>query len=265
MSHQGEPGGYGGNGGGAVFLNAPQINVHGNISANGAAGSAGIGADDPSSGGGGGGGGGIIIIQGDDVNLSSATLSANGGAGGVGGLGTGGQGKGGGGGGGGAGGRIKIFYCNASLYDSSTPTHLEDEGICGDGGGGKSAGAQGSNGITGIFYKNETTYDSEAFYEDSGYYESQVYDTGNATTCYGNISWDGATNDDTELTVKVRTSIHEEIEGNATLWQNSDAAASGQNLTDLTSVFDCQQYIQYRVELSTFDTTQTHRNLLAYA
>ena len=255
VSHQGEPGGYGGNGGGAVLLNAPQINIYGNISANGAAGSAGIGAD-LSSGGGGGGSGGIIIIQGGEVNLSSATLSANGGEGGTGGIGQG-PGDGGGGGGGGAGGRIKIFYGNASLYGSSTPTHHEVKGIGGDGGGGKTARAQGSNGTTGIFYENQTAYDSEAFYEDSGYYESRVFDTENSTTCYGNISWNSTTNDDTEIKVKLRTSIHEEIEGNSTLWGNCDTVTSGQNLTDLTSVFDCHQYIQYRVELSTYDTTQT--------
>lgn len=257
LSHQGQVGGYGGNGGGAVLLNAPLINVHGTISVNGAAGSAGFEAN-LASGGGGGGSGGIIIIQGDDVNLSSATLSANGGAGGTGGVIKVGNYDGGGGGGGGAGGRIKIFY-NASLYSNPALNHSVAFGIRGVGGAGMPAGDDGTNGTAGIFYENQTAYDSEAFYEDSGYYESRVFDTGNATTCYGNISWYGNTTDYTSITVKVRTSIREEMDDvNATLWANCDAVANGQNLTDLKkSVFNCQQYIQYHVELSTFDTTQT--------
>ncbi len=258
MPHQGTVGGSGGNGGGAVLLNAQQILVFGTIYADGATGSAGIGSANYSSGGGGGGSGGTIIIQGDDVNLSSATLSANGSAGGAGG--TDNKGAGGGGGGGGSGGRIKIFYGNSSFYDDPA---RDPSVTLGTGGAGGSAtpvvlsGTDGLVGSEGVFNKTETAYISGIFYEDSGFYESRVFDTGNTTTCYGNITWSEDTNDNTEIIVKVRTSIYEEIEGNATLWENCDEVAKGQNITDLDSAFDWHQYIQYRVELSTYDETMT--------
>jgi hypothetical protein len=256
--HQGQVGGDGGNGGGAVLLDAQQINIYGTISANGTEGALGLDAG-KAPGGGGGGSGGTIIIRGYEVNLSSARLYAQGGAGGSGGNGTGGQGKGGGGGGGGGGGRIKIFFDNTSLYDNATLSCTLVGGIGGAGGQGHQGddGKAGTNGTTSIRYENQTTYVTTLPYNTFGYYKSRVFDTGNTTTCYGNITWNGTTNESTEIIVKVRTSIHEEIEGNATLWENCDAVISGQNLTDLNSVFDCQQYIQYRVELSSYDTTMT--------
>lgn len=259
VPHQGTVGGSGGSGGGGVFLNAQQILVFGTIYANGAAGSAGIKAAE-ASGGGGGGSGGTIIIQGDEVNLSSAMLSANGGPGGDGGTGKGVT-YGGGGGGGGSGGRIKIFYGNSSFYENPAQDPSVALGTGGDGGSGSppaNDGADGSDGSDGVFFKNHTAYISGIFYKDRGFYESRVFDTGNTTTCYDNITWTGYTDDYTSITVKVRTSIYEEMEGgNATLWDNCDAVAKEQNLTDLNSVFDWHQYIQYRVELSTYDDTMT--------
>jgi hypothetical protein len=255
VPHQGTVGGSGGNGGGSVLLNAQQIIVHGAIYADGAAGSAGIGSANYSSGGGGGGSGGTILIQGDDVNLSSATLSANGSAGGAGGS---GKGDGGGGGGGGSGGRIKIFYGNT--YNNSPLIPHVDSGTGGAGGlqQKKLDGCPGDPGSGGVFNETKTAYISGIYYKDSGFYESRVFNTSSTTTCYYNITWNDNTTDYTSITVKVRTSIYEEMDDvNATMWQNCDAVASGQNLTELNSVFDWHQYIQYRVELSTYDDTMT--------
>ena len=245
--------GYGGGGGGGgVFLNAQQILVFGTIYANGAAGSSGIGAKDTSSGGGGGGSGGTIIIQGDDVNLSSATLSANSGAGGAGGTTQGTKSKGGGGGGG-SGGRIKIFYGNSSFYDDGPE---QDPSVAlGAGGTAVSDALPGDNGSEGVFNETETAYITGIYYKESGYYESSVFNTSSPTTCYYNITWGNDTNDYTSLTVRVRTSIYEEMDD--TMWENCDVVANGHNLTDLNSVFDWHQYIQYRVELFTYDETMT--------
>jgi hypothetical protein len=255
--HQGQVGGYGGHGGGAVFIDAAQIIIYGIISANGADGAPGSGATQ-ASGGGGGGSGGTITIRGYDINLSSATLSAKGGAGGDGGVSTKGGGYCGGGGGGGAGGRIKIFFDNESRYNASFSGDVCNGGTNGTGGSGKgTVGDPGVPGTDGAPYQNETTYISSTPHYTFGYYESRVFDTGNTTTCYGNITWSGHTDDYTSITVKVRTSIYEEMEGNATLWANCDAVASGQDLTNSNSVFDWHRYIQYRVELSTYDDTTT--------
>ena len=175
-----------------MLLDAPQISIYGNISVNGSYGAPGFEAD-KASGGGGGGSGGTIIIRGYEVNLSSARLYAQGGAGGAGGEKSTGQTYGGGGGGGGGGGRIKIFYDNTSLYDNATlsSTTLAG-GIGGAGGaGGNTDGQDGTTGNTSFIYENQTTYVSTHPYNTFGYYESRVYDTGNATTCYDNITWYG--------------------------------------------------------------------------
>jgi len=253
--HQGQVGGDGGHGGGAVFLDAARIIIFGNISADGADGADGSAAS-LASGGGGGGSGGTITIRGYNINLSDATLSASGGAGGNGGDYAGASPKAnGGGGGGGAGGRIKIFYDNTSRYNASFSGECAG-GAGGEGGNGNGApdGDPGDTGYNGTPYEKQTTYIASVPHFTFGYYESRVFDTGNTTTCYDNITWGGYTDDYTSITVNVRTSIYEEMEGNATLWANCDAVASGQNLTDLNSVFDWHQYIQYHVDFSLMKT-----------
>jgi len=47
------------------------------------------------------------------------------------------------------------------------------------------------------------------------------------------------------------------MEGNATLWENCDAVANGQDISGLNSAFDWHRYVQYRAELSTYDTSMT--------
>jgi hypothetical protein len=187
------------------------------------------------------------------MNLSSATFSAQGGDGGNGGISTSGPyHPDGGGGGAGAGGRIKIFYDDVSRYDNASLSHFLNGG---SGGSGYNAD-DGESGPDGIFNETETMYISTVPHYTSGYYNSSVYDTGYTTTCYGTISWIASTSAYTSLVIKVRTSISPNMTG-AALWENCPAVANGQDISELSSAFDRHRYIQYRAELSTYDTTTT--------
>lgn len=104
-------GGYGGNGGGALWIEAESITNAGVISANGEDGK--IYYNDSTAG---GAGGGILLYGGTVVNTGA--LKANGGGGGTVGCGTPGMCGQDDGGGGGSGGRIKIFY--GTLQNSGT-------------------------------------------------------------------------------------------------------------------------------------------------
>lgn len=250
---EGAAGGDGGDGGGAVLLDAAQITIAGDISADGSNGMPGAEAS-IAGGGGGGGSGGAIVIRGHDVSISG-TLSAKGGDGGVGGGGAPSEKCGGGGGGGGAGGRIKIFYENASYTPPSSSVVAGGAG--GTGGGGTHLGNSGDDGNGSFIYENETSYISSVPHYSSGYYVSRVHDTGNTTTCYGNMTWDADTDEYTPIVMKVRTSVSPDMEGNATLWENCPAVANGQVISDLSSAFDWHRYIQYRAELSTYEATMT--------
>ena len=253
--YDGEAGGDGGNGGGAVLLNAPQITIAGSISADGGYGTAGAASKVKGGGGGGGGSGGCITIQGYEVNISSATFSAQGGPGGNGGDGDN-PGVGGGGGGGGSGGRMKIFYENVSLYDNTSLSCSVDGGTRGEQGA-RNTNPSGVDGTAGTFYENETTYISSVPHYTAGYYVSRVHDTGNTTTCYGNMTWAAYTDEYTSLVMKVRTSRSPVMDGNASLWANCPAIANGQDISELSSVFDGHRYIQYRAEFLTYDTSTT--------
>lgn len=102
-------GGFGGNGGGALWIEAESISNAGIISAGGEDGK--IYYNDST---GGGAGGGILLYGGTIVN--TGTLKANGGGGGTLGCGTPGMCGQDDGGGGGGGGRIKIFYGTLQNY-----------------------------------------------------------------------------------------------------------------------------------------------------
>ena len=129
------------------------------------------------------------------------------------------------------------------------------------GGAGGSKGGTGAddglNGSNGVFYENETTYISTAPHYSTGYYVSRVNDTGNDTTCYGNMTWDATTDAYTPLVMKVRTSRSSVMEGNASLWDNCPAVANGTDVSGLSSAFDGHRYVQYRAELSTYDTSRS--------
>lgn len=232
-----------------MLLDAPQIRIAGTISADGGKDLAGSESGYQAGGGGSGGSGGTITIIGDEVNLSSATIRTCGARGGEGGEGvTNGNG-------GGAGGRIKIFYANQSLYTPPSSYSVAG-GTGGDGGTGKTPGNAGYLGSSGIYYYNQTTYISTVPHYTFGYYESQVYNTSNSTTCYGNITWDASTDAYTSLEIRVRTSRSPDMKG-AALWPNCPVVANGQDITDLSSAFDGHRYIQWRADFFTYEPTRT--------
>jgi len=108
-------GGSGGNGGGAIWIEANSINNAGAISANGDEGE--IAYNDST---GGGAGGGILLVAGTMVN--SGSLKANGGGGGTTKCITPGVCGQDDGGGGGSGGRIKLFYGSLSNSGNASVT-----------------------------------------------------------------------------------------------------------------------------------------------
>ena len=227
-------GGSGGNGGGAIWLDAEEINISGGtISVNGDDGL--DGCHHVHDGGGGGGSGGGILIHGRNVTISG-TISANGGDGG----------SGSNSGGGGGGGRIKIFHDSSYTGPSSS----SDPSVNVSGGNG------GNSGDNGTFHEEQTTYTSAIPYVEDGYYISEVYDTGNDSTCYGNMTWNADLNGQ-RIVMRVRTSMVAEMEGNATLWENCPAVSNGEDISDLSSASDGHRYVQYRAELYTEDTYTT--------
>ena len=241
-------GGAGGTGGGAIWLDAEKITIDGTISANGVDGESGSGGDDAGGGGGGSGGGsgGGILIRGKNVTISgTATLSANGGNGGAGHD----RGKGGGGGGGG---RIKIFY---ELNSVSQVWPVA-------GGSGGSPG--GISGVGGTSYAKQVAYPTsptDVTYYSSGYFVSTVHDTGDASVCYGEMTWDTTLNGQ-DLVMKVRTDWNESM-AFATHWDDCPELSSddGENEIDLAGVGSvspaAHRYVQYRAELSTDDDAKT--------
>ncbi len=237
-------GGSGGNGGGAIWLDAEVINITGGtISANG---DFGLSGTHPKSGAGGGGSGGGILIKGRNVTISgTATLSAKGGGGGNSSAGNDG------GGGGGAGGRIKVFNESGSVS-------LANNAGSGDDATGKDGGAGGE---AGVYISPGEEYISSITHCSSGYFTSEVYDTGRNSTCYGNMTWNATLNGQT-IEMKVRTDMFEDMRA-APDWPYCPEVVSeeGQNnisdINSLSSVSDGHRYIQYRAELHTDDATTT--------
>lgn len=136
-TRDGDYGGFGGPGGGAVILEANTIQIAGTVTANGNGGY--IYRNDAS---GGGSGGGILIIGG-NIILNGGLLCANGGGGGT---------VGGAlddGGGGGSGGRVKVFY--------RTELDVEEDNISIAGGNGS---YNGEDGEAGSYYQEKIIVDA---------------------------------------------------------------------------------------------------------
>jgi hypothetical protein len=242
-------GGRGGAGGGAIWLDAEEITIEGNISANGESGKSGSSG---SAGGGGGGSGGGILIRGKDVTISGR-LSANGG--------NGGDGyktspNYGGGGGGGSGGRIKVFHESAL----SDPAWSVTGGIGGSFGTSR-AGNSGANGSAARIPSMYQANPPQTIYYSSGYFVSTVHDTGNESVRYGELTWNATLNGQ-ELVLKVRTDWNKSM-AYATPWDACPGLSSknGENKIGLEGVSSvspvAHRYIQFRAEWSTDDTSKT--------
>lgn len=241
-------GGKGGNGGGGIWLDAETITIEGEISTSGENGENGDAPGSYDAGGGGGGSGGGILIRGKDVTISSsAELAAKGGKGGRG-------HDSGDGGGGGAGGRIKVFY----EFGDVDPDWTVDAGTGGYG------SPYGESGDEGTYYVEQIAYATspdDVIYYSSGYFVSDVYDTGDDSVLYGEMTWDATLNGQ-ELVMKVRTDYNETM-ASATPWDDCLGiySGSGENEIDLSVVNSvspaAHRYIQFRAEFSTEDETKT--------
>lgn len=263
--------GEGGNGGGYIFLHAPIINIAGKLYVNGGNGGTGGSYDDSCGGGGGGGSGGCILLKGNNVTVSSSgTFSAEGGNGGRGGI---HYNRGhdvidtdGAGGGGGAGGLIKIFY-DSNLDFSGHPPEV-DGGVGGNpggnypwGGGFYNPSTKGDDGASGFFDPAGIwmPYVPQVCYYATGYLESCVYSNPNDTSLvhYGNITWNATVDEDTDIIMKVRTSINPDMENHSMSWDYCPPVVNGADISNLPSASDGNRYIQWRAEFITFDLKKT--------
>ncbi|MBN1455888.1 MAG: hypothetical protein JW945_06535 [Methanomicrobia archaeon] len=249
-------GGAGGSGGGYIQLDAATIDIRGIISANG---SDGVGAqlskDNNFFGGGGGGGsGGLIIIKGNVVNITGM-LYAMGGDGGS------NDDKGTGGGGGG-GGEIHVYY-DSSIFPNDVKADHINVGYGNGGSSGKEGAEDGKNGTPGSPVVNQSLYFPSIFYYSSGYIVSNMinvsdqgqvgYDTKNSTLIrYGNVTYGSELPPDTDIVLKVRTSMCPDMH-DALPWEDCPPVANNTYIPNLPSASDGHQYIQWRAELLTFD------------
>jgi hypothetical protein len=253
-------GGDGGYGGGVIRLDASTVNIAGTISADGADGKGSAQFGSKFHGGGGGGGaGGRIVLKGDNVTITGE-LSATGGAGGDSDFGSGG--------GGGGGGVITVWYDSYIAPSDANETKLNVN----NGSGGAcnktqkptaEAGKPGEPGKKEVAYR---PYVPSIFYYTTGYIVSNMtnvtgqgqagYDTNSTLICYGNLTYDRELPPDTDIIVKVRTSMYPDLR-DAVPWEDCPPVISGQDISDLISVSDGHQYIQWRAELITFDPRRT--------
>ncbi|MGC9444926.1 MAG: hypothetical protein ACP5E9_08410 [Candidatus Methanospirareceae archaeon] len=253
-------GGKGGSGGGYIQLDASNIEIQGTISANGTTGEGGSKTNSNFFGGGGGGGsGGQIIIKGNNVNIAGR-LYAVGGNGGNNSL----KGTGGGGGGGG---EIHVYY-DSSLVpgpgDIKTNHINVNYGVGGT--SGKKDAEPGQNGTPGSPVVDPARYFPSILYYSTGYLVSNMtavqgqvgYDTHSTLIRYGNMTYRAALPPDTDIVVKVRTSMYPNMT-DAVPWEDCPPVVNGQDISDLPVVSDGHRYIQWRAELLTLDPRITPR------
>lgn len=95
------------------------------------------------------------------------------------------------------------------------------------------------------------TEDPPEEYNTSGTLESSVYDTGASGTDYGIMNWDEVLQGQT-ITFKVRTDTNSDM-STALDWGACDPVTKGWDISSLNSVNDGDQYIQYKLVLTTTD------------
>ena len=275
-------GGFGGNGGGTLFLDAPMITIQGTVSADGEEGHYSRDEDlaiDSAGGGGGGGSGGTILLKGGKINILG-NLSARGGNGANGALACDGPEdneyvSNGAGGGGGCGGRIKIFNGTA-LTPSNWIEHVNVSGGTGGKGGIGTPldcedptipefGRNGTAGGLGSIRNISIEYSESIPHYPSGYLISNVtasrgfigYNVSDTSLIrYGTMTWGETTPSGTNIALKARTSQNENMT-DALPWEDCPEVTKGQNIANLPSVSDGHQYIQWRAELVTMDRSRT--------
>jgi hypothetical protein len=250
-------GGHGGAGGGYIQLDASTIDIRGTISTNG---SDGEGSEQHKGdyffgGGGGGGSGGMVIIIGNSVNITGMLYAVGGDGGDNDHFGTGG--------GGGGGGEIRVFY-DSSLFPSDVNTTHCNVRYGVGGSSGKDGAEDGHNGTIGSAIVSQSRYFPSILYYSTGYIDSNMtavqgqvgYNTTTTLIRYGNLTYDATLLQDTSIVVKVRTSMYPDLH-DAVPWEDCPPVANGTDISDLLSVSDGHQYIQWRAELLTFDPRLT--------
>ncbi|MCK4352489.1 hypothetical protein KAW65_03680 [candidate division WOR-3 bacterium] len=122
----------------------------------------------------------------------------------------------------------------------------------------------GATSVTCLLFTNNssllagTDYNGVIFkapkFDTSGYLVSSIYNIGtaNGSVEYGTILWD-ATADTQDIIVKVRTFQDTVSWSDTTAWDSDSCVpvANGQDISEIPSVDDGDQFVQYRVELST--------------
>jgi hypothetical protein len=248
-------GGDGGRGGGYIWLEASEITLNGSISANGTDGE---GKQlypgehhEFKGGGGGGGGGGGIIIKCDTVNITGMFYARGG---------NGGSTKKGHGGGGGGGGVICVSFEQGTVNGTLDVSN---------GTGGESDDRdEGKDGYPGIPKLEPSNFTTTIFHYASGYLVSNMtavldpdqgqvgYNTTSTHICYGNLTYGANLPLGTDIVLKVRTTMFSDMH-DAVPWEDCPLVANNTDISDLYSVSDGHQYIQWRAELLTFDPERT--------
>jgi hypothetical protein len=103
-------------------------------------------------------------------------------------------------------------------------------------------------------------YTPHVYHYATGWLESCVFDNPNKTSLvhYGIMIWNTTTDADTNIIMKVRTSINNSMDENITMsWGDCPPVVNGTDISDLPSVSDGNQYIQWRAEFITFDLSKT--------
>lgn len=249
-------GGDGEHGGGLISLEASVVNIGGVITANGSDGEGKEqypGEEKNFKGGGGGGGsGGYIVIKGDAVNITGMLHAVGG---------NGGSSESGSGGGGGGGGIIKVFN-DSSIYPDVNTVNNSINVSGGSGGSGDEwAGINGNDGKKEV---SSSPFIATTFYYGSGYLVSNIteiqghigYDTEHKLICYGNLTYNATIPLGTDIVIKVRTSMDENM-SDAIPWEDCPPVANDQDISDSSSVSDGHRYIQWRAGFLTFDPRRT--------
>ncbi|MFZ2071760.1 MAG: hypothetical protein WAV32_09255 [Halobacteriota archaeon] len=169
---------------------------------------------------------------------------------------------------GGSGGRIKVLYETDFNYTGEFIARAKvDNGTGGAGGvcdGAGVNGRAGSSGEPGTRYEHAFPYTPPICHYDVGYLVSNVtsaeghvgHDTNTSLVCYGTMAWYETVDEDTNIIMKVRTSINASMLG-AMDWKDCPEVTNGQDISDLSSVSDGHRYIQWRAELVTYDLAKT--------
>jgi hypothetical protein len=150
-----------------------------------------------------------------------------------------------------------MFY---DSYLGSSGHYYVDGGKGGTKGKAEGATDDGVDGENGCVNNTWIPYAPQVRYYATGWLESIPYTNPDKTSLvhYGIMTWNTTTDEDTNIIMKVRTSINKSMDENITMsWGDCPPVVNGTDISDLPSVSDGHQYIQWRAEFITFDLSKT--------